>query len=104
MVKEETVDAYHLVDENKEALGLVAELGNLNPKSVIFESGLAKMFGRHATSVKRAVERGELPQPTRLFGQNAWTVEVITDHITTRLLKAEKERAEYDRKIKHLIP
>ena len=103
-MKEETVDTNHLVDENKESLGLVAELGNLNPKSVIFESGLAKMFGRHATSVKRAVERGELPQPTRLFGQNAWTVEVITDHITTRLSEAEKDRAEYDRKIKQLTP
>ena len=32
MVKEETVDAYQLVDENREALNLVAELGNLNQK------------------------------------------------------------------------
>ena len=49
--------------------GVIALLGELKPGAVITEEGVARLFGRHATSVKRAVQRGELPPPCRLFGK-----------------------------------
>jgi hypothetical protein len=55
------------------------------------EQGLAVLFGRHESSVKRAVERGELPQPVRLFGQNAWTAGVLVKHLEARLEQAARE-------------
>jgi hypothetical protein len=84
--------------------GIVAELGNLQPKSVIFEEGMSHLFGRHTASIKRAVDRGELPPPARMFGKNAWTVESITDHISRRLGNAAKEREAFEEKVRKLNP
>ena len=55
------------------------------------EQGLGALFGRHESSVKRAVERGELPPPVRLFGQNAWTAGVLVRHLESRLEQAARE-------------
>lgn len=43
--------------------GVIEELGSLSPKSIISEEGVARIFSRHAASVKPAVDRRELPQP-----------------------------------------
>ena len=43
--------------------GVVAELGELKPGSIISEEGMARLFHRHAVSVKRAVQLGEFPPP-----------------------------------------
>ena len=84
--------------------GIVAELGTLPPKSLIFEEGMGNIFGRHVASIKRAVDRGELPPPVRMFGKNAWTVEVITAHVTARLDKATTERERCEQKVRKLSP
>ena len=66
-------------------LGVVRELGELGPGAVINEDGLARMFKRCNRTIQRAVERGELPQPTRLFGKRVWTARVIIQHLEGRL-------------------
>jgi len=71
--------------------GVIAELGNLGPSTIIMEEGVARLFGRHPASVKRAVQRGELPEPIRMFGQSTWTVGVLIGHIEKRLEQAAKE-------------
>lgn len=71
--------------------GVVAELGQLGASAVITEEGVARLFSRHPASVKRAVQRGELPEPIRMFGQSTWTVGVLIGHIEKRLEKAAKE-------------
>ena len=91
--------------QDEESLpGIVEELGTLQPKSLIFEEGMGNMFARHPASIKRAVERGELPPPVRMFGKNAWTAEAITSHITARLDEAAKEREAYEQKVRRLTP
>ena len=40
---------------------------------------------------KRAVERGELPPPVRLFGRPCWTVEHVLAHVNARLQAALDE-------------
>ena len=70
---------------------MIAFLGELGPGALITEEGMSNLFDRNPTSVKRAVERGELPPPCRLFGSNAWTARSVIDHIENRLAEAAKE-------------
>jgi hypothetical protein len=84
------IDIENLADGNS-LLGVIAVLGELKPSAIITEEGVARVFNRHVASVKRAVQRGELPPPTRLFGQNVWTVGALIRHIETRLDQAAKD-------------
>ena len=89
---------------NSNGAGIVKELGELGLGAIITEAGLARMFSRHPASVKRAVERGELPPPTRLFGGKAWTVKTLLNHIEKRLERAAKEAEKNERKFQSLRP
>ena len=88
-------------NENKEtfSMGVIRELGDLPDGAVITEQGLSKMFDRHKVSIKRAVERGELPPSVRLFGEPVWTVKALREHLTKRLDEARKESEQFQRKI-----
>lgn len=67
-------------------------------------SGLARIFKRCSTSVKRAVERGELPPPIRLFGAPTWTAGALLQHLEKRLEAAATEADQMQRKIRQLSP
>lgn len=84
--------------------GIVAELGELKPGAIITEEGVAYLFGRHVASVKRAVQRGELPPPCRLFGGNAWTAGALIRHIEDRLDEAAKEADRLSQRVADLSP
>ena len=73
--------------------GIIAELGDLPPDTVVTEVRLAQWLNRCIRAVRRAVQRGELPPPSRLCGTNVWTVGALVDHINARLDEALKERA-----------
>lgn len=75
----------------QEADGVVRELGELPPGAIIDEKALAAMFHCHRVSIKRSVQRKELPPPTRLMGKPCWTAKAILDHITRRLDAAQRE-------------
>ncbi len=92
------------VDETADLPGVIAVLGELKPGAVITEEGIAAMFRRHVASVKRAVQRGELPHPCRLFGQNAWTAGALVSHIETRLEEAASRATELSHRIEDLSP
>ena len=70
---------------------IVKELGELPVGAIVEEEALARMFGRCSASVKRAVERGELPKPVRMFGKPCWTAGKILDFIEKRLETAQLE-------------
>jgi hypothetical protein len=58
----------------------------------VTEEALATILGKSCReSVKRAVDRGELPPPVRLMGKNTWTARVIIEHIETRLRTAAQK-------------
>ena len=80
-----------ILDEANALPGVITVLGELGPGALITEEGMSNLFHRHPTSVKRAVARGELPPPCRLFGANAWTARSVIDHIEDRLAEAAKE-------------
>lgn len=80
--------------------GICAELGALPPGALITEGALAKMLRRSAKSIKRAVNRGELPPPVRILGEPRWTVGAIVRHVENRLesaaREAERERQRFE--------
>ena len=84
--------------------GICAELGELEEGALITETGLATMFGKHSVSIKRAVERGELPPPTRLMGKQVWTVGSIRHHIEARLESEAKARQHLIQKMATMSP
>ena len=84
--------------------GVVRELGELGSGTLITEEGIGHLFNRCERSVQRAIERGELPPPTRLFGKKTWTVGAILEHITDRLQAEASERDRMDEKIRTLNP
>jgi len=99
-----TPDTHDTADGPAAAAGIVAELGDLGPGALITEPALARLFNRHPASVKRAVQRGELPPPTRLFGKNTWTAGALVRHIEARLTQAAKEAEREKQKFQTLRP
>ena len=81
---------------------IIAVIGELPPGAIVTESGLCEMFGRSESSVKRAVERDELPPPCRLFGKRAWTAGAIVTHIESRLQDAAEESDQLKKKMARL--
>jgi hypothetical protein len=84
--------------------GVIRKLGDLPPDAVISEDGLARLFGRHRASIKRAVGRGELPPSIRLFGEPVWTIEALRNHMNKRLAAADKEASQCQRRLSRIRP
>jgi hypothetical protein len=76
----------------------------MKPGTIITEEGLAQLFKRHVVSVKRAVERGELPPPCRLFGLRVWTAGTIIRYIEQRLDHAAQGAERDAQRMRHLSP
>ncbi|MBI9019451.1 MAG: hypothetical protein JEZ07_19555 [Phycisphaerae bacterium] len=79
--------------------GIIRELGDLPLGAIINEEGLAKIFRRHQVSIKRAVQRSELPPPIRMMGAPVWTIESLLQYINNRLSIALKEKEKFQKKI-----
>ena len=71
--------------------GVIA-LGDRKDGDLISEYGLADLCNRSVSSVKRAVKKGELPEPVELFGNRVWTVGSIRTYIGQRIAEAQDER------------
>jgi hypothetical protein len=81
---------------------IMTALAELPPHALISEHKMAQLVGRHVSSVKRAVQRGELPPPVSWFGVHIWTVAVILEHISTRLEAERKATAQTASRVQHL--
>ena len=82
----------------------VAELGRLPAGTILDERALARLFGCCRASVKRAVARGELPAPIRMFGRPCWTAGRILEHVAARLAAAQKEVEREAARLSQLSP
>jgi hypothetical protein len=90
------------LDLSENLPGIIALLGQLGSGAIITEEGIGRLFGRHADSVKRAVDRGELPTPVKMFGKPTWTVGILLNHINARLAKAATEADQEQRRLAHI--
>ncbi|MBI2505056.1 MAG: hypothetical protein HYW07_17700 [Candidatus Latescibacteria bacterium] len=104
MIPDQTPLDVESLPDSGELPGIIALLGELKPGAVLFEEGLARLFDRHPASIKRAVQRGELPPPCRLFGGNAWTAGALVRHIEKRLEQAAKESERQSQRVAKLSP
>ena len=79
---------------------VITRLAELPPEAHLDIAALARILGRHRKSVERAVRRGELPPPIRLFGQGVWLVGYVLKHFQQRQEAAVKraERREQARR------
>ena len=67
------------------------------PSAIVSEEWMAKTFNRHKVSIKRAVDRGELPPPVRMFGKPVWLVGEIIHHMEGRLARERDEQKRLQR-------
>jgi hypothetical protein len=68
--------------------GVYAALGKLGPNTVITLPGLAEILGKDPSSVRRAIDKGQLPEPVKLLSSPIWTLRVLICHIENRLATA----------------
>ena len=87
---------------SKDLNGIIRQLGDLPKGAIVNEEALARMFDRCQVSIKRAIQRGELPPPVKLLGMPVWTVGKLLDHINNRLEIAQKEDESARKKIADL--
>jgi hypothetical protein len=73
-------------EQHNSAVGLL-----ILPGQVLTEADLARAFKKHPVTIRRAVERGELPEPVRLMGKPTWTGSVILKHLEGRLARTREE-------------
>src|SRR5262245_51122024 len=92
----------HEPQEVEPDVEFMTALAVLHPLTLICEHKLAQVFRCHVTSVKRAVQRGELPPPVPLFGVNFWTAAAILEHISARLEAERTAAAQTARRVQHL--
>ena len=81
------------------SIGVIKDLAELPHGAIISEEALAKMFMRHQVSIKRAVERKELPPSVRLFGEPIWTAGTLIAHLEKRLKTAADEQTKLEKRI-----
>lgn len=74
---------------------VIRDLETLGPGVIVTDKALARIFNRSTASIKRAVERGELPPSTKLLGSQRWTVGAILVHIEERLAHEQTELEEF---------
>ncbi len=60
---------------------VVLSLGDLPQRALISVAGLATALCLHVVSVRRMIQRGELPRPRRLGCRRFWTVRAIVEHL-----------------------
>jgi len=92
------------LQEAMPGLHIMAALAALPPHTLISEHQLAQMFGRHVSSIRRAIQRGELPPSVPLLNDHIWTAAVLRDHISARLETAQKAAAQTVRRLHNLRP
>ena len=76
----------------------VVRLDELGLNTIIDETEVARIFGRCRKSVKRSVNRGELPPPVKTFKQDTWLVGSIVAHMRARMDSAAKDKARLARR------
>ena len=85
-------------------LHIMAALAALPPHTLIFEHQLAQMFGRHVSSIRRAIQRGELPPSVPLLNDHVWTTGVLWQYTIARLDAAQQTAAQTVRRLQDFRP
>ena len=92
------------LQEAEPAMQIMTALAELPPHALISEHQLAQLFGRHVSSIRRAIQRGELPPSVPLLNDHIWTAAVLWEHISDRLETARQAAAQTARRLHDFRP
>ena len=90
--------------EAEPAMNIMTALAELPPHALISEHQLAQLFGRHVSSIRRAIQRGELPPSVPLLNDHVWTAAILWEHISARLETARQAAAQTVRRLHDFRP
>ena len=82
-------------DEGAGTLGIITELANLPPGTILTLHGMAQIFGKSANTIMRAVGEGRLPKPFRIFSENCWRAGDVDGFLQRRMQDAQDAAVEH---------
>ncbi|HBC89308.1 MAG TPA: hypothetical protein DCZ94_20395 [Lentisphaeria bacterium] len=91
------------VDKNKKGL-LVDELAKLPEKTIMDEGKLASILKISTRTLRRLVQRAEIPPPISLGGRSVWLSDRILAYLNTSAEQAEKEALNQIKRISKYSP
>lgn len=83
---------------------LVDELSRLPDKTIMDESKLASMLKITPRTLRRMVQRAELPPPISLGGRSIWLSDRVLSYLNTAAELAEKEALNQIKRISKYSP
>jgi len=92
-------DADAMTDDSPKAGMMIDELARLPDRAILDEARLAGVFGVTPRTVRRMVDRFELPPAVPLAGRSVWLVGRVLAYLDSKAATAEQEAAQHARKI-----
>jgi len=74
-----------------ESRGICVDLATMPEKSIIDEVALARILRVTTRTIRRMVQRHEIPPPVNLAGKSVWFAGNILSHIQTRVDRSAKD-------------
>lgn len=84
--------------------GIWREFNDLGRDTLISEAAMAQIFGKHLMSIRRAIDKQQLPQPAKLMDARVWRLGTILDFIDARLKAEQKEADKLRRRVLEMAP
>ena len=81
---------------------MIDELARLPSKTILDEARMASLLGVTERSIRRTVERGELPPGISLGKRTVWLSDRVLNYVDARAAEVEQEGRQRGRKIRQL--
>lgn len=94
MTREARADQASESHENSDTLGIIVELAELPPGTLLTVNGMAQIFGKSPNTIMRAVGEGRLPRPFRIFSENCWRAGDVDVFLQRRMQDAQQRNGE----------
>ena len=101
VVATEVAEKVEQVDEDRPGV-LIDGLAVLPERTILDEARLAGLLAVTRRTVRRMVNRFELPPPTRLAGRSMWLAGRVLSHIEAAAERAERKAERVARKIRQV--
>ena len=82
----------------------ITELATLPEKAILDEARMASIFAVTPRTVRRMVDRGELPPSFRLAGRANWFSGIVVNHLFDLAKKKLNEARDHQKKIAKYSP
>ena len=84
--------------------GVWREFNELGQNTIVTEGAVAAILGKHLMSIRRAIDKQQLPPPVKLMDQRVWRLGAILDFIDGRLAAEQKDAEKLRRKVLEMAP